>query len=34
MLMYREDYYDKETKQKRDDGDSCGEASEWTCGEF
>ena len=33
MLMYREDYYDKETAE-RDDGNSCGEASEWACGDF
>ncbi len=31
MLMYREDYYDKGNGAKRDNGDSCGEASEWAC---
>ena len=31
MLMYREDYYDKETVQKEMTEDSCGEASEWAC---
>ena len=33
MLMYREDYYDKETVQK-EMTEIRGEASEWACGEF